>query len=270
MPSAKPSKTSTSSARGRSSSGAAGRRVPALGLLAQAHADALDREPAAQLGRQRRGHGAAVVQRGELARDAADDGVEPAGRGGARARRDAGEGAAADGREAVQQLARVLVGDLGADRRERRAGVALERHDDGRDALGAVLGERRLDAGAIAALDREHAARRAPRAARAPRRRSASSTSSRLAAVAPAAATRLARSSERPGARLRGAGRSSAPAAGTANAAAIPADDGADQHDGHEHGRVQQRARRRSRPRRRRSSPRAPAARRPQPCGAPA
>ena len=66
--------------------GRGGRRVPALGLLAQAHADALDRQAAAQLGGERGGHGAAVVQRRELARDAADDGVEAARRGRAGAR----------------------------------------------------------------------------------------------------------------------------------------------------------------------------------------
>ena len=146
--------------------GRGGRRVPALGLLAQPHADALDRQPAAQLGGQRRGHGAAVVERRELARDAADDRVEAARRGRARARGDAGERAAADGREPVEQLARVLVGDLVPDRGQRRAGIALERDDDRRDALGPVLGERGLDALAIAALDgqHEHGARREQRA----------------------------------------------------------------------------------------------------------
>ena len=146
--------------------GRGGRRVPALGLLPQAHADALDRQPAAQLGGQRGGHRAAVVQRRELARDAADDRVEAARRRCARACRDAGERAAADRREAVEQLARVLVGGLGPDRGERRARVALERDDDRRDALGSLLGERRLDALAVAALDgqHEHGARREQRA----------------------------------------------------------------------------------------------------------
>ncbi len=153
--------------------GRGGRRVPALGLLAQAHADALDRQPAAQLGGQRGGHGAAVVERRELARDAADDRVEAARRGCTRACGDAGERAAADGREAVQQLARVLVGGLGPDRGERGARVALERDDDRRDALGAMLGERRLDARRDRRPRRAARARRAPRAARAPRRRSA-------------------------------------------------------------------------------------------------
>ena len=130
-------------------------RVPALRLLTQAHADTLDRQPAAQLGGKGRSHGSAVVQRGELARHAAHDRVEPAGRGGAGTRRDACERAATDGREAVEQLARLLVGDLGADRRQRRPGIALERHDDGRHAFGAMLGEGRLDARAIAPFDRE-------------------------------------------------------------------------------------------------------------------
>ena len=199
------------------------RGVPALGLLAQAHADALDRQPAAQFRGQRRGHGAAVVQRREFARDAADDGIEPTRRGRTGARRDARERAAPDCGETVEQLARILVGDLGADRSERRARVALERDDDRRDALGAVLGQRRLDAGAVSALDREHehGARLEQRA------RLVDDQREHLVAVrgvAPAAATRLARSSERPGRESARNGRLEGARPGTAKAAAIPAE----------------------------------------------
>ena len=153
--------------------GRRGRRVPALGLLAQADADALDRQAAAQLGGQRGGHGAAVVERRELARDAADDRVEAARGRRARARRDAGERAAADGGEPVQQLARVLVGDLGADRRRAtcRHRARTARRPTGRPRRRArrARPRRRRDR----RPRRAARARRAPRAASAPRRRSA-------------------------------------------------------------------------------------------------
>ena len=152
--------------------GRGGRRVPALGLLAEAHADALDRQAAAQLGGQRGGDRAAVVQRRELARDAADDRVEPARRRRAGARRDAGERAAADRREPVEQLARILV------RRPRRRSRRATCPHRARTARRRTARPRRRARRARPRRPRGRRprraarARRAPRAASAPRRRS--------------------------------------------------------------------------------------------------
>ena len=132
--------------------------IPALGIVAEANPDALDRQPAAQLGRERRGDPARIAERRQLARDRADHLLDPPGCVHLAAGLDAGQRAAADRRETLERDARAAWLGLDAGRDDHRHGRPLERHGDeplGHDAL-LVHELRRLGARPGVARQHEH------------------------------------------------------------------------------------------------------------------